>query len=171
MPEDQAYRKLAQRQRIPSPLSETTRHAHPQLEKQSEAKPLKIKSGSFKVPPAATKQKPFEEAGVCGFLRHDGSPALCQVQEQQGEYQAAVETSELSRRTFLEKAKECKELHKSLARLLRTCTERQKTIEGLRQGLDDRNGQSRGTGDDTNVETKDRACQINWSRPIFAKGA
>ncbi|KAI4331310.1 hypothetical protein MLD38_029505 [Melastoma candidum] len=85
MPEDQAYRKPAQRQRILAPLSETTSHAHPQHEKQSEAKPLKIKSGSFKVPPAATKQKPFEEAGVCGFLRHDGSPALCQVQEQQGE--------------------------------------------------------------------------------------
>ncbi|KAI4390143.1 hypothetical protein MLD38_002285 [Melastoma candidum] len=69
MPEDQADRKPAQRQRTPAPLSETTRHAHPQLEKQSEAKPLKIKSGSFKVPPAATKQKPSkrqEFADFCG---------------------------------------------------------------------------------------------------------
>ncbi|KAI4384446.1 hypothetical protein MLD38_002603 [Melastoma candidum] len=77
-------------------------------------------------------------------------------------YQAAVETSELSRRTFLEKEKECKELHKSLARLLRTCTDQQKTIEGLRQGLDDsgRNGQSRGTGDDTMLKLRTELVRL-----------
>ncbi|KVH98726.1 hypothetical protein Ccrd_023047, partial [Cynara cardunculus var. scolymus] len=33
------------------------------------------------------------------------------------------------------KDKECKELHRAVTRLLRTCSEQEKTIEGLREGL------------------------------------
>ncbi|KAK7270118.1 hypothetical protein RIF29_23033 [Crotalaria pallida] len=39
------------------------------------------------------------------------------------------------RRNFEEKDKECKELHKSLTRLLRTCSEQEKTITGLQDGF------------------------------------
>ncbi|KAF5190581.1 Cap-gly domain linker [Thalictrum thalictroides] len=40
-------------------------------------------------------------------------------------------------RSFKEKDKENKELHKAITRLQRTCSEQEKTISGLRQGLSD----------------------------------
>ncbi|GMI87048.1 hypothetical protein like AT3G55060 [Hibiscus trionum] len=56
---------------------------------------------------------------------------LSQLQEK---HQAAIEDSDCIRRNFEEKDKECKELQKSIARLFRTCSEQEKTIEGLREG-------------------------------------
>ncbi|KAK7343253.1 hypothetical protein VNO77_11861 [Canavalia gladiata] len=51
--------------------------------------------------------------------------------ELQGKYQIAEENRDCIRRNFEEKEKECRELHKSLTRLLRTCSEQEKTIMGL----------------------------------------
>ncbi|GMI80644.1 hypothetical protein like AT3G55060 [Hibiscus trionum] len=56
---------------------------------------------------------------------------LSQLQEK---HQAATEDTDCIRRNFEEKDKECKELQKSIARLFRTCSEQEKTIEGLREG-------------------------------------
>ncbi|KAL4386201.1 hypothetical protein GQ457_09G028970 [Hibiscus cannabinus] len=56
---------------------------------------------------------------------------LTQLQEK---HQAATEDTDCIRRNFEEKDKECKELQKSIARLFRTCSEQEKTIEGLREG-------------------------------------
>ncbi|KAI4339225.1 hypothetical protein MLD38_024187 [Melastoma candidum] len=55
-------------------------------------------------------------------------------------FQAAEETREHMKRNFTEKERECKELHKSIARLSMTCSDQHKTIEGLRQGLDESGG-------------------------------
>ncbi|KAK1409534.1 hypothetical protein QVD17_36060 [Tagetes erecta] len=49
---------------------------------------------------------------------------------------AAEEDRELFKRNFEAKEKECKELHKAVTRLVRTCNEQDKTIEGLREGFE-----------------------------------
>ncbi|XVF23749.1 hypothetical protein REPUB_Repub13aG0065900 [Reevesia pubescens] len=49
-------------------------------------------------------------------------------------YRAAIEDLDCIRRNFEEKEKECKELQKSVARLLQICGEQEKTNEGLREG-------------------------------------
>ncbi|KAK6270884.1 hypothetical protein POUND7_007982 [Theobroma cacao] len=56
------------------------------------------------------------------------------LSESQQKYRAAIEDLDCIRRNFEEKEKECKELQKSTTRLLRTCSEQEKTIEGLREG-------------------------------------
>ncbi|XVE99423.1 hypothetical protein REPUB_Repub03eG0196800 [Reevesia pubescens] len=56
------------------------------------------------------------------------------LSESQEKYRAAIEDLDCIRRNFEEKEKECKELHRSITRLLRTCSEQEKTIEGLREG-------------------------------------
>ncbi|KAE8672007.1 macrophage erythroblast attacher-like isoform X1 [Hibiscus syriacus] len=68
---------------------------------------------------------------------------LSQLQEK---HQAAIEDTDCIRRNFEEKDKECKELQKSTARLFRTCSEQEKTIEGLREGY----GQERSMGKNEN---------------------
>lgn len=55
--------------------------------------------------------------------------------ELQDKCKIAEENRDCFRRNFEEKEKECKELHKSLARLLRTCSEQEKTITGLQDGF------------------------------------
>lgn len=57
---------------------------------------------------------------------------LSELQESYGE---ATGDLDCVRRMFEEKDKECKELHKSVTRLLRTCREQEKTIQGLRDGF------------------------------------
>ncbi|KAL0862415.1 hypothetical protein Bca101_041533 [Brassica carinata] len=57
---------------------------------------------------------------------------LSELQESYGE---AREDLDCVRRMFEEKDTECKELHKSVTRLLRTCREQEKTIQGLRDGF------------------------------------
>ncbi|KAI7752701.1 hypothetical protein M8C21_029234, partial [Ambrosia artemisiifolia] len=56
--------------------------------------------------------------------------------ELEEKYRAAEEDRDLFKRNFEAKDKECKELHKAVTRLLRTSSEQEKTIEGLREGLE-----------------------------------
>ncbi|KAA8539385.1 hypothetical protein F0562_026077 [Nyssa sinensis] len=53
----------------------------------------------------------------------------------QEKYKVVEEDRACIRRNYEEKEKECKDLHKSITRFLRTCGEQQKTIDGLREGL------------------------------------
>ncbi|KAK1381658.1 filamin A-interacting protein 1-like [Heracleum sosnowskyi] len=57
------------------------------------------------------------------------------IMEIQEKYKAAQEDHDCIHRNFMEKDKECKDLHKSITRMLRTCSEQEKTIIGLREGL------------------------------------
>ncbi|XP_076938936.1 uncharacterized protein LOC143607341 [Bidens hawaiensis] len=57
------------------------------------------------------------------------------LSELKDKYIAAEEDRDLCKTNFESKDKECKELHKSVARLLRTTNEQDKTIEGLREGF------------------------------------
>ncbi|XP_027365481.1 paramyosin [Abrus precatorius] len=57
--------------------------------------------------------------------------------ELQEKCKLAEENRDCILRNFEEKETECKELHKSLARLLRTCSEQEKTITGLQDGFSD----------------------------------
>ncbi|XP_033148758.1 interaptin isoform X2 [Brassica rapa] len=60
---------------------------------------------------------------------------LSKLQESYGE---AREDLDCVRRMFEEKDKECKELNKSVTRLVRTCREQEKTIQGLRDGFSEK---------------------------------
>ncbi|WOG86384.1 hypothetical protein DCAR_0205587 [Daucus carota subsp. sativus] len=55
--------------------------------------------------------------------------------EIQDKYKAAQEDRNCIQRNYMEREKECKDLHKSVTRMLRTCSEQEKTILGLREGL------------------------------------
>ncbi|KAF5742630.1 hypothetical protein HS088_TW09G00681 [Tripterygium wilfordii] len=67
----------------------------------------------------------------------DLSQNLTELQEK---YSAVEEDLSCVKRNFEEKDKECKELQKSITRLLRTCSEQEKTIDGLREGFGGENG-------------------------------
>ncbi|KAF9676754.1 hypothetical protein SADUNF_Sadunf08G0035800 [Salix dunnii] len=54
------------------------------------------------------------------------------LSELQKKYAVAEEDQDCIKRNFEEKNKECKDLQKSITRLLRTCSDQEKTIEGLR---------------------------------------
>lgn len=62
---------------------------------------------------------------------------ICEMQEK---FRAAEEDRDCIRRNYGEKEKECKDLHRSVTRMLRTCGEQEKTIEGLREWLRDEVG-------------------------------
>ncbi|RID69948.1 hypothetical protein BRARA_C02010 [Brassica rapa] len=53
----------------------------------------------------------------------------------QESYNGTTEELDCVRRSFEEKEMECKDLHKSVSRLVRACGEQEKTIEGLRDSL------------------------------------
>ncbi|KAK4743119.1 hypothetical protein SAY87_001120 [Trapa incisa] len=55
-------------------------------------------------------------------------------------WKTASENGECVTRNFIEKEKECKALHKSVTRLLRTTNEQEKTIDGLREGFSEEIG-------------------------------
>lgn len=57
------------------------------------------------------------------------------LSELQEKYRASEEDRVCLRKNFEERDKECKDLHKSITRLLRTCREQEKTIDGLREGF------------------------------------
>lgn len=57
------------------------------------------------------------------------------ISETKEKLRGADEDRDCIRRNYEEKEKECKDFHRSLCRMLRTCSEQEKTIEGLRQGL------------------------------------
>ncbi|XP_022745154.1 protein bicaudal D-like isoform X2 [Durio zibethinus] len=59
------------------------------------------------------------------------------LSQSEEKYRAAIGDLDCIRRNFGEKEKECKELQKSITRLLRTCSEQKKTIEGLREGYNE----------------------------------
>lgn len=68
----------------------------------------------------------------------DENQALRQYSsELEEKYRTAEEDRDSIGRKYEEKEKECKDLHVSVTRLLRTCNEQEKTIDGLRQGLDE----------------------------------
>lgn len=60
--------------------------------------------------------------------------------ELQEKYRGSVEDLDCIRRNFEEKERECKEMQKSITRLLRTCSEQEKTIEGLHIGFSEKIG-------------------------------
>jgi chromosome segregation ATPase len=55
------------------------------------------------------------------------------LSELQNKYAVAEEDLDCIKRNFEEKNKECKDLHKSITRLLRTCSDQERTIGGLRE--------------------------------------
>ncbi|KAK7292436.1 hypothetical protein RIF29_08216 [Crotalaria pallida] len=55
--------------------------------------------------------------------------------ELQQKYKIAEENRDCIPRNFEENEKECKELHKPLTRILKTCSEQEKTITGLQDGF------------------------------------
>ncbi|KAM7494981.1 hypothetical protein LguiB_029590 [Lonicera macranthoides] len=57
------------------------------------------------------------------------------VSELQESHRAAEEDRDCFRRNYEEKEKECKDLQRSIMRLVRTCSEQEKMICGLREGL------------------------------------
>ncbi|KAL5538406.1 hypothetical protein UlMin_043764 [Ulmus minor] len=57
------------------------------------------------------------------------------LSELQVKYTAAEERRICIQKNFEDKEKECKDLHKSVTRLQRTCSEQEKTIDGLHQGF------------------------------------
>ena len=57
------------------------------------------------------------------------------LSELQQKYRAAEEDRDCFERNYEETDEDSKELHKSITRLLRTCSEQEKTIDGLREGL------------------------------------
>lgn len=57
-------------------------------------------------------------------------------------HRAAEENRICVQKNFEEKEKECMELHKSITRLVRTCGEQQKTIDGLREGFSEELGKN-----------------------------
>ncbi|KAF8021928.1 hypothetical protein BT93_G2155 [Corymbia citriodora subsp. variegata] len=76
----------------------------------------------------------MEKVEVLSTNNHEFERTISELQEK---YAATKENGELLKRNFQEKEKECKELHKSIARLMRTCSDQEKTIEGLREGFGD----------------------------------
>lgn len=64
------------------------------------------------------------------------------LSELKEKYRAAEEDRDCFKRNYEEKEEEGKELHKSITRLLRTCSEQEKTIDGLRQGLSEAIGKN-----------------------------
>lgn len=56
------------------------------------------------------------------------------------DYRGAIEGMDCIKKNFEEKEKECRELHKSITRLSRTCNEQEKTIDGLRERFSEQFG-------------------------------
>ncbi|XP_030546529.2 COP1-interactive protein 1 isoform X1 [Rhodamnia argentea] len=82
----------------------------------------------------------MEKLEELSMNNHEFEQTISELQEK---YVATKENGELLKRSFHEKEKECKELHKSIARLMRTCSDQEKTIEGLREGFSEEFGKPR----------------------------
>ncbi|OMO69474.1 hypothetical protein CCACVL1_19486 [Corchorus capsularis] len=74
------------------------------------------------------------------FLSDENQDLRQKLSQSEEKYKAAIEDVDCIRRNFEEKEKECKDLQKSVTRLLRTCSEQEKTIEGLREGYSEEIG-------------------------------
>ncbi|CAN4096054.1 unnamed protein product [Withania somnifera] len=60
-----------------------------------------------------------------------------QLSQLQEKYRVAQDDRDYVRENYQEKVKECEDLHRSIARLQRTCNEQEKTIDGLRGFCED----------------------------------
>ncbi|OMP08099.1 hypothetical protein COLO4_06777 [Corchorus olitorius] len=74
------------------------------------------------------------------FLSDENQDLRQNLSQSEEKFKAAREDLDCIGRNFEEKEKECKELQKSVTRLLRTCNEQEKTIEGLREGYSEEIG-------------------------------
>ncbi|KAK5835840.1 uncharacterized protein LOC108485368 isoform X1 [Gossypium arboreum] len=81
-----------------------------------------------------SEQQLKELMGRVEKMNDENQDLIQNLSESQEKHRAAMEDVACVRRNLEEKEKECKELQKSVTRLLRTCTEQEKTIEGLRDG-------------------------------------
>ncbi|BBG97876.1 hypothetical protein Prudu_007133 [Prunus dulcis] len=70
-----------------------------------------------------------------GETREENQDLKNNLSDLQEKYRAAEENRVCIHKSFEEKDKECKDLRKSITRLLRTCKEQEKTIDGLREGF------------------------------------
>ncbi|VVB02691.1 unnamed protein product [Arabis nemorensis] len=68
-------------------------------------------------------------------LREENMYLMHNLSKLQESYNGTIEDLDCLRKNFEEKDMECKELHKSVTKFLRTCNEQEKTIQGLRVGL------------------------------------
>ncbi|KAG7569734.1 hypothetical protein ISN45_Aa04g024250 [Arabidopsis thaliana x Arabidopsis arenosa] len=68
-------------------------------------------------------------------MREENLYLMQNLSKLQESYTGSTDDLDCVRRNFEEKDMECKELHKSVTRFLRTCKEQEKTIEGLRDGF------------------------------------
>ncbi|ANM62537.1 CAP-gly domain linker [Arabidopsis thaliana] len=68
-------------------------------------------------------------------MREENLFLMQNLSKLQESYTGSTDDLDYVRRNFEEKDMECKELHKSVTRLLRTCKEQEKTIQGLRDGF------------------------------------
>lgn len=87
-------------------------------------------------------------------LGEENQGFLKKLSELQEMYREAEENRVCIQTNFEEKEKECKELHKSIARLVRTCGEQQKTIDGLREGFSAEVGKNESLGKSDKHVTK-----------------
>ncbi|PPR99964.1 hypothetical protein GOBAR_AA20704 [Gossypium barbadense] len=81
-----------------------------------------------------SEQQLKELMGRVEKMNNENQDLIQNLSESQEKHRAAMEDVACVIRNLEEKGKECKELQKSVTRLLRTCTEQEKTIEGLRDG-------------------------------------
>lgn len=70
-----------------------------------------------------------------GETREENQDLQNNLSDLQEKYRAAEEDRVCIHKSFEERDKECKDLRKSITRLLRTCKEQEKTIDGLREGF------------------------------------
>ncbi|EOA26567.1 hypothetical protein CARUB_v10022625mg [Capsella rubella] len=76
-----------------------------------------------------------ELSGTAGEFREENLYLMQNLTKLQESYTGSTDDLDCIRRNFEEKDMECKELHKSVTKLLRTCKEQEKTIEGLKESL------------------------------------
>ncbi|KAG2332421.1 hypothetical protein Bca4012_017992 [Brassica carinata] len=81
------------------------------------------------------EEKVNELSETAEETRQENISLMQNLSKLQESYSDATEDLDCVRRKFEEKEMECKELHKSVTRLLRTCGEQEKTIQGLRDSL------------------------------------
>ncbi|XP_059666157.1 uncharacterized protein LOC132311980 [Cornus florida] len=72
---------------------------------------------------------------IVGEARKENQNLQQNLSELGEKFRAAEGDRGCIRNNYKGKERECKELHKSIARILRTCSEQEKTIDGLRVGL------------------------------------
>lgn len=80
-----------------------------------------------------------------GEMNEENQEFQRNLSELQENYRAAEDDRACLQKNFENKDKECKELHKTVTRLLRTCSEQDKTIDGLREVFGEELGKNQPT--------------------------